>query len=40
MTREQELAALKSQVEHLDQALQAARDRIRELESPAEGTKT
>ncbi|MBN2192555.1 MAG: DUF5320 domain-containing protein [Polyangiaceae bacterium] len=40
MTRERELVALKSQAEHLAQALEDVRIRIRDLESSAETSKT
>jgi len=39
-TKEQELAALKNQVEYLERAIAGLRDKIGEVESSAEGSKT
>jgi len=40
MTKDQELEALKNQAKYFEQALENLRGRIREVESPAEGSKT
>ncbi len=40
MTKEQELSALKSQAKYFEQALDDLRNRITEVESSAEGSKT
>jgi hypothetical protein len=40
MTKEQELDALKQQANYFEQALDDLRNRIREVESSSEGSKT